>query len=117
MAVVGILTLAAFLWSPRNGRMPDELLGEWRTTDPEYAGRELDIDQGSINFVTGNGQVSVGFIKEIKVDYQGDRKLYTISYATDGTPNQVSFYYETKNGSCIRFKNQEKTAWQKVSGG
>jgi len=115
--VIFVLVLASWIWRVPNRRIPDELVGEWRTTDPNYADRWFEIDPVCISFVTGTGSISTGFIKEVKAVPEGGRTLYTISYSVDGTANKVSFYYETYRETAkdkvIRFKHQEKTSWIK----
>jgi hypothetical protein len=108
-----LVLLAAWFWPAPNKQVPKELMGEWHTTDPNYADRSFEIDSVCINFTTGGGTVSTGFIKEVKEVSEGSRTLYTISYTVDDAPNQVSFYYDQSKGKVIRFKNQEKIAWKK----
>jgi hypothetical protein len=73
----------------------------------------LEIDPVSINFGTGNGTVSTGFIKNVKASRDGDKKLYTIIYSTDEVDDSVSFFYESGKPDRIRFKNQQKVIWTK----
>ena len=113
-AVMCAMILAFWIWTPQRVVVPDELVGKWRTTDPNYADRAFEIDGSCVNFVTGEGTVSVGFIKKVRAVSEGNRTLYTISYSLDGTPAEVSFFYEIiRNGEQIHFKNQENVAWTK----
>ena len=109
-----VLALAAF-WRPPNRDVPDQLLGEWRTTDVRYADRYFEITRTSISFTTGGGTVTTGEIKEIKTAPGGVRTLYTIVYDLEGARNEVSFFYETAKatGTIIRFKNQQEIVWVK----
>src|SRR5262249_44060321 len=111
--IVSLIVLAAWIWRAPDRHIPDELLGEWRTTDPNYADRWFEIDPVCISFVTGRGSVSTGFIKTVQAVPEGSRILYSISYSVDGTLNQVAFYYEAAHDPVIRFKNQEKIIWIK----
>ena len=112
-AAILLILLAAWVWPAPNKQVPKELVGAWHTKDPNYADRTFEIDSVCINFTTGGGAVSTGFIKEVKEVSEGSRTLYTISYTVDNTPNEVSFYYDSNKGNSIRFKNQEKTVWTK----
>lgn len=114
---VSLIVVACWIWGAPNRRIPDELLGEWHTTETNYADRWFEIDPVCISFVTGQGNVSTGFIREVQAVPQGSRTLYTISYSQDGTPNHVCFYYETGKDEVIRFKNQEKIIWIKDKSG
>ncbi len=108
-----LILLVAWVWPTPNKQIPQELVGEWHTTDPIYADRSFEIDPVCITFTTGGGTVSTGFIKEVKEVPEGNRTLYTISYTLDDASNEVSFYYDPYNGNIIQFKNQEKVAWRK----
>jgi len=114
--VISAIMLACWIWRPYGTQVPEELLGEWRTTDPNYSDRALKIDEVTINFETGDGKLSVGFITGVRSVSEGNRTLYTISYSLDGAPNEVSFYYDSLRNRTIVFKNQEKTVWAKESG-
>jgi hypothetical protein len=111
-AVTLLVLLAAWTWHAPNKIVPPELVGEWHTTDPKYADRTFELDPVCISFTTGDGTVSVGFIKEVKEIPEGSRILYTISYTVDDEPNEVSFYYDLKNDKTIWFKNQKNIAWR-----
>lgn len=123
LAVAGIFVLILLVFFSRAPKrdVPDDLLGEWQTSDPYYSDRSFEITPVSISFTTGGGTVSTGVIKEVKSASEGNRTLYTVVYDVDGTRNEVSFYYEmgSPNGpkapsvAIIRLKNQQKTVWTK----
>jgi hypothetical protein len=108
-----LIFLASWIWRPPSKQIPKALVGEWRTTDPNYADRTFELDPVCVTFSTGGGAVSVGFISEVTQVPESGRILYTISYTVDDAPNQVSFYYDMNRGNIIWFKNQEKIAWTK----
>ena len=112
---VVLLIILAFwiLWRPSKLHVPEDLIGEWHTPNVNYADRSFQIDPVSISFGTGEGTVTTGFIKKVSAVPQGARTLYTISYTTDETNYEVSFYYETVKGKVIRFRNQKGIAWTK----
>lgn len=113
--VVVFVLLSGACWysAPSMNGVPEDLIGTYRTTDANYEDRAFEIDPVSINFVTGEGTVSVGIINRVKLKVDGARMLYTISYTSDEAKNEVSFYYEPGKEQIIRFKNQEKIAWAK----
>jgi hypothetical protein len=111
--VVTAIIFGCWIWHPEPMQVPQDLIGEWRTTDPTYADRALVIDQSTINFETGNGKVSVGFIDRIKVSQVDNRTLFTIKYSLNGATNNVSFFYENGKNKTLRFKNQETVVWTK----
>jgi hypothetical protein len=105
--------LVLFAWQPPNKDVPEQLVGEWHTEDPNYDGRSFEINLVSISFGTGEGKVTTGFINNIKEVREGVRVLYTISYTQDGVASEVSFYYDVAKGEVIRFKNQQTVVWTK----
>ena len=117
--VVLLIILVLVFWIVRRPakaqvHVPEDLIGEWHTANANYADRSFEIDPVSISFGTGEGTVTTGFIKKVSAVQKGARTLYTIRYTTDGTVNQVSFYYEiAAKDRVIRFRNQEGIAWTK----
>ena len=133
VGTISLITLASLIWRSANsltGRaqnlvsslllsenahplVPDELIGEWHTSNAIYSDRSFEIDPVSISFGTGGGTVTTGFIRKVNAVQQGARTLYTISYQTDESVNEVCLYYETAEGKVIHFRNQESIAWTK----
>jgi hypothetical protein len=113
------------LWQnlPRQRNVPSELVGTWRTSDRRYAGRPLEIDKVIINFGTGEGTVTTGFIQQVHAVHEGSGTLYTISYVQDlekGGEEQCSIYYTVgknyhtlEDQETIYFKNQPGISWVK----
>jgi hypothetical protein len=114
IAATFLAFLAISTWHAPRKHLPEELLGEWHTSDPSYADRTFELDSVCIVFGTGPGMVSVGFIKDVKEIPEGNHTLYTVSYIVDDLPNEVSFYYDPNSG--LWFKNQEKIVWRKTRG-
>jgi len=113
VGVVSLIILASWIWRAPDAQVPQDLVGNWHTSAANYSDRSLEIDPVSINFGTGEGTVTTGFIKKVSAVPQGTSTLYTISYTTDESENEVTFYYETAAGKVIRFRNQEGIAWTK----
>ena len=113
VGTTALIVLLSWVWQPADTRVPDDLLGEWHTSNANYSDCSFEIAPVSVSFGTGHGTVTTGFIKKVSAVQQGARTLYTISYTTDETVNKVSFYYETVKGKVIRFRNQESIAWTK----
>ena len=133
VGTISLITLASLIWRSANGLtgraqaflprlllsenahplVPDELIGEWHSSNAIYSDRSFEIDPVAISFGTGGGTVTTGFIRKVSVVQQGARTLYTISYQTDESVNEVWLYYETATGNVIHFRNQESIAWTK----
>lgn len=120
VAAIAALVFAVLVlsWHAPNRKVPEDLLGEWHTSEAHHADRYFEITPVSISFTTGEGTVYIGFIKEIKQTQDGTRTLYTFVYDVDGTRNKLSFYYEseTRGGTFICFKNQQDIIWKKSEG-
>jgi len=112
-AVTLLIFLASWIGRLPNRQVPKELVGEWHTTDANYADRTFELDPVCITFTTGDDTVSVGFIKEVKEVPEAGYILYTISYTVDDATNEVSFYYDMSKGNVIWFRNQERVVWRK----
>lgn len=119
LALVALATLLILVLTYvkfRRVAVPSELVGTWRTTSSAYAEHPFEIGLASINFGTGVGTVSTGFIDDIKSTADNGKTLYTIFYSVDGTHDQVSFYYDGSDGQTIQFKNQGGVVWKKDKG-
>lgn len=119
LAIVALATLLILVFTYvkfRRVTVPPELVGTWRTTSSAYAEHPFEIGLASINFGTGVGTVSTGFIDDIQSTADNGRTLYTIFFSVDGTHDQVSFYYDGSDGQTIRFKNQGGIVWKKDNG-
>ena len=113
VGTISLVTLASWVWQSADAVVPVELIGEWHTSNANYSDRSFEIDPVSIRFGTGGGTVTTGFIRKVSAVQQGDRTLYSISYQTNESVNEVCLYYETAKGRVIHFRNQESIAWTK----
>ncbi|HYL68453.1 MAG TPA: hypothetical protein VEX69_04745 [Candidatus Limnocylindria bacterium] len=109
LAFCAIVALWHYAQKPRH--VPQELIGTWRSSDPRYTDRSLEIDGYTINFGTGNGTVAVGFVRKVDVVPDHNRMLYTISYVEEGKDEQCFLYYTSGEQKKIFFKNQPTVAW------
>ena len=113
VGTISLITLASGIWRSANTPVPDELIGEWHTSNAIYSDRSFEINPVSISFGTGGGTFTTGFIRKVSAVQQGARTLYTISYQTAESVNEVYLYYETAEGKVIHFRHQESIAWTK----
>jgi hypothetical protein len=117
LVLVAIFAISVmWLRWPKSPNVPDELVGTWRTSDPRYADRSLDIDTVTISFGTGPGTAATGFIQKVEGVPEGSRTLFTITYVEDGQEELCSFYYRPANGKTIVFKNQPDINWTNKQG-
>jgi hypothetical protein len=113
---VGILVVLLFGCHPlNNNKVPDELIGEWVTSEPRYADCVVKLTDGMIIFGNGPDNLSVNYIVNIKKVCNGQYILYTIYYEDSrGLKYKfpVRFGFENKKG-VLRFRNQKHIAWTK----
>ena len=95
----------------RTREIPDNLLGIWKTSSPEYTDRFFEIDKNQITFGTGEKNAAMHPILNIEKVHKGAQTLYDIYYANqEGQEYKLSFYYFPARGM-IRFENQEGIEW------
>jgi hypothetical protein len=92
---------------------PEDLIGLWKTSDPKYEDRFLEIDRSTITFGTGGGNSDTHSITSIEIEKGPEAKgnLYTIAYDKEGQKFTFLIYYHPANQGTIRFKNQDQIVW------
>jgi hypothetical protein len=114
------MLLSVFLythWTVHHPSVPGEIVGTWTTNDGPYAGRTFEIAPETVNFGTGKGRVSTGFIYNVQAVPDGAKVFYTLSYTVNGSREHVSFYYDRSGDKAIRFQHQDGVVWVKTEGG
>ena len=99
--------------SPGSRIVPSELVGTWRTGDPGYGDRYIEIDPVSISFGTGKITFTNWFIEQVESTPAGGNILYTIHYVHNGEKGQCSLYFSGESEKTIYLKNQAGIAWTK----
>jgi hypothetical protein len=107
-----ILILAVVVFSPRRRVAPQELIGVWTTSDPNYRDRFLAIYSGSVSFGTGEGTVTTGFIQNIEEVSGEGEVVYSLTYVSDDGQQKLSLSLERATGF-LRLQNQPKIVWKK----
>jgi hypothetical protein len=96
--------------------VPEELIGVWETTSPDYADRPFEIRTKEVIFGTGEDKFNTYPITKMKIekDLKEQKTLYIICHKnTTGQEYKFSFYYDPTNQGTIRFKNQKEMVWTK----
>lgn len=95
---------------------PNEIRGEWVTSDPRYQNCTLEITHFRILFRSPHTRMSGNDIREVKRYRDGARSLYEIVYEdVDKQVNRIALYYSRgKGGEVIQIKNQEKMNWTRA---
>lgn len=98
-----------------NRKVPDELLGEWITSEPRYTGCVLKFTDGLIIFGNGPDHLSINYIVNIKKVSNGNTTVYSICYE-DSRGLKYTFpvlFGVVNNKGVLRFKNQNNVVWKK----
>jgi hypothetical protein len=113
--IVFIFLLVFFAFQcGRKTTVPDNLIGVWKASAPQYEDRFFEIKKDEIIFGTGQRNFDTHRIKNIEMEkVRGEESsLYTISYKNlEGQEYKFSFYYDPTRHGVIRFKNQDKIVW------
>ena len=117
--IIYLVVLSALLsacQSKGKAAVPDDLIGVWETTDPDYADRPFEITADEVIFVTGEESFDTYPITKIKIekDLKEQKNLYVICYKNSARQEyKFSFYYDPANKGTIRFKNHRQMVWTK----
>ena len=117
-AIIICLIVLSVCQCGKKATVPDELIGVWETTAPDYADHPFEIKTNEVMFGTGEGKFDTYPITRIKIekDLKEQKTLYIICYKnTAGQEYKFSFYYDPANQGTIRFKNQKEMVWTKKS--
>ena len=114
--VGGMLTLLLLgvTLVPKPDQVPAELQGVWKTSDPKYSGRSLEISSVHLNISTGEGTSTSGFIRQVKIEHPGTESLVTITYQSAEGESSLAILYDP-NTQSIHFENQPAITWMKES--
>ena len=96
-------------------RVPNFLVGKWRTDAPKYKGLNFEITDNNLIFTTVEGSLNTYSISGVERSVKGD----TISTVFYGQQNDVRInvgvFYEPSNGGQIRLRNQLNVIWRRVA--
>ncbi|UCG84884.1 MAG: hypothetical protein JSW71_13130 [Gemmatimonadota bacterium] len=110
-AVLVAVNMCSTERSQERGMVPEEVMGTWTTTDPDYADRAFEIRRNSVVFHIGGSDYNVHLIQIVEVDDLDGPMLVTIHYADENGSNIFAFYYDPADGGVITFKNQRDMEW------
>ena len=112
--VIVCLVVLSVCQCGRKTTVPDDLIGVWETTAPDYADRSFEIKADQIIFGTGEEKVDAYPITKMKIEKarEQEKTLYLICYKNvEGQEYKFFFYYDPANQGTIRFKNQIEMLW------
>ena len=100
----------------QKSKVPDELIGVWKTTDSEYAGTFLELTADKIIIGKKGGEVDSNAIKKIKREkVKGSEELYLVITYIDIEEKEYKFpiYFNPADSGTIRWANRPKIIWTK----
>lgn len=97
--------------------LPPELYGVWRTDEPRYADRFIELTAQQIVFGLGGQESSRHFITSVDTEATLAGARYTIEYRAteDDSISSVSLLTEHRDGLALRLHNQPSFRWRRRS--
>ncbi len=111
------LVICAVVFGQKCGKklaVPDEIIGKWETSDPNYEACFFELKKEEIIFKTAEGDINVYAISKIKREKESlpEKVSYSIYYADrEGLEYMFPLYYSPADNGEIRFKNQQQIVW------
>lgn len=114
--LVAFITFAVFSANGcgEKGTIPNELIGEWQTSEPKYEGCYFEVTELTVAFKPKSAEIYSNIITNIKreEDPNEEHILYTIFYKDEsGKIYKLSLYYYPEENGTVRFKNQTEIVW------
>ena len=104
----------SFFGCEKNIPVPQHLIGEWKTSSPQYEDRYLKIAEHSLIFGIGDGEEISHDIEKVNVEEGNGETIYTIHYKDiEGEEWSLTLIYSTATGDTLKLKNQNDI-WEKV---
>jgi hypothetical protein len=111
---VFLIIFFSFIGCEKNIPVPEHLIGEWRTSAPQYEDRYLKIAEHALIFGIGDGEELSEDIEKVKVEQESGETIYTIHYKdTEGERWSLILIYSTVSGGTLKIKNTN-VIWEKV---
>ena len=114
--LLALLAAGLLYWPEQPSYIPKKLWGVWQTDNEEYAERYLDISEAIFTIGQGEEKIQVFFIHQVKMDLEGPRERYTLSYRehekTSAPIQTFTFFFDkTETGDRLQLKNQNNILW------
>lgn len=112
--LLAALMLLALSVGCNSTKLPEQLIGVWRTENVAYKGKFMKCDPKYVVLGIGDEKVVPRKVVEITSTVEGRETLYTLKTdEKDEGEYSFSFYYSADDGGTIRFKNQPQLVWHK----
>jgi hypothetical protein len=111
------ILIGGYIWgcSSKPAVIPEELIGKYTTTHPEYEDQFFELGSGLITLAFGDGKYKYYSVKRVEKEIIDDRLLYTILCSNEDEEEEFNFAFfaDLENGRVIRFKNKQHVSWEK----
>jgi hypothetical protein len=98
----------------RSRFIPDSLVGVWRTDDPRYRGRSLELGKDSAVIGTGGDKPSMESVESVKIRPAGEETTYSINCrAADGTQHLLTLRFNPSRDGEIRLSHPDGIVWRR----
>jgi len=93
-------------------QMPTELLGNWRSKDARFEGRQLEIRIDSITFVLSDGESDQYRVRAVRTKPAERGQLFAVeSVDRDGFESAHIFLYSKAFGGTLQLQNRPDVVW------
>lgn len=114
-----LLVLVTLFMSCTDGSvvpMPGELLGVWRTTDPTYTDRFLEVTQTTVRFGNDAEEVGTLSVEEVReLESESGEPLYQIKYLSEEGYEYLLQLEHSTTSATLRLTNQSQMVWKRTS--
>ena len=98
----------------RSKFIPDNLVGVWRTNDPRYRGRSMDLGKDTAVISTGVEKPSVESVESVKVQPAGEETTYTIQcHTSQGARHLLTLRFSPRGDGELWFSHQQSIVWKR----
>jgi len=110
-----LLFTTSFVACTDEAVVPDRLLGEWKTSEPKFAGCKIEFHQGFLILGLKNGEERYHAIKKIESVEERDRPVrHTVHYKdAEGQKSKLTVLYSPLFDGTLQLKNQPEI-WKRT---
>jgi hypothetical protein len=101
----------------RSRFIPDDLVGVWKTDDPRYRDRSLELGKANAIMGTGSDKPNIESVESVKIQKAGEQTTYSIACrTTDGTRHLLTLGFSPNGGGEIRLSHPHDVVWKRRPG-
>jgi hypothetical protein len=98
----------------RSRFIPENLFGVWRTDDPRYRGRSIQLGKDNVVIGTGDDKPSIELVESVRIRPAGEDTTYSIHCrTTDGTQHLLTLSFNPNGDGEIRLSHPQNIVWKR----